>query len=141
MSHNVSGHDRTDTLPFTRLPWPDEPHLAAMPRSVRTAQITTLLFAALGIILAVTGSAAGNLEHAGEIAFTFVPGWIAAIPCLRFSHRGSTTRTTAIVCGTLELLFGLAGTLNQTPPGLLGVLCGLTTIACLTRPSARAWFV
>ncbi|RDI63235.1 hypothetical protein [Nocardia pseudobrasiliensis] len=138
MAHQTYDYDKTDRIPLDQLPWPQSP--ADMPYPVRAAQFATIALAAFGLFLSIFGSTAGNPEAVGALVFGFLPTCIAAAACLRFAQRGRIAHTTVIICGAIEILFGLAGMLNHTPPGLLGLLCGLTTSATLTRPSARAWF-
>ncbi len=138
MAHQTYDYDKTDRIPLDQLPWAQSAD--HMPHPVRAAQFTTIALAALGLFLSIFGSTAGNPEAVGALVFGFLPTWIAATASLRFTQRSRTAHTTVIICGAIEILFGLAGMLNHTPPGLLGLLCGLTTSAMLTRPSARAWF-
>ncbi|MGY2060323.1 hypothetical protein ACW9HQ_36130, partial [Nocardia gipuzkoensis] len=138
VAHQTYDYNKTDRIPLDQLPWPQSP--THMPHPVRAAQVVTTALAALGLFLAIFGSAAGNPEAVGALVFGFFPTWIAAAASLRFAQRSRTAHTTVMICGAIEMLFGLAGMLNHTPPGLLGFLCGAAAMAILTRPSARAWF-
>ncbi|MFD6159937.1 hypothetical protein ACFWF7_43455 [Nocardia sp. NPDC060256] len=116
------------------------PPLTTMPGSVRAAQVVSIIFGALGILLVVVAMALGRYELAGGLIAGFLFAIIIAGFALAFGSAGNGVRTTVIVLASIEALFGLAGIGAQLPPGLLGLIVGVTVIITLSRASAGAWF-
>ncbi|MFI6170613.1 hypothetical protein ACIBCN_27780 [Nocardia sp. NPDC051052] len=117
-----------------------QPPMTKMPGSVRAAQVVSIIFATLGIVLIVVALGLGRPELAGGLMFGFLFAIIMAGFTLTFGYAENGTRTTVIVLASIEGLVGLGGMGAQQPPGLLGCIVGLTVVITLSRASASAWF-
>jgi len=119
-------------------PWSS--HLATMPGTVRTAQIIAWIMGALGIVLIGVAMAARGGEFAGQIAAGFLLPIGLSGCAFNFGSGKNGLRITAIVVASLQGLFSLGGMATMQPPGLLGIVTGVTIACLLAGKSAKQWF-
>ncbi|MFI9502874.1 hypothetical protein [Nocardia sp. NPDC052566] len=120
---------------YQTAPYPPVP--LRMPGTVRAAQIISFLMAGLGILLGTVAGALGKFELLGALVFGFSPALVLGILAFSFGYAHRGTRISSIVLGSFLALFGLNPT---SPPGLLGLIMGITIVVLLAQGSAGAWF-
>ncbi|MFC8045833.1 hypothetical protein [Nocardia sp. NPDC057353] len=119
-------------------PYPVAP--PRMPGSVRSAQIVAWLMGAAGIALIGVAIGTGRAELAGQLTAGFLLPIITAGMAFAFGSAGNGLRVTAIVLASLQALFSFGAMASMQPPGLLGVITGITVICLLAPAKAKQWF-
>ncbi|MFB7716850.1 hypothetical protein [Nocardia sp. NPDC056100] len=111
-----------------------------MPGAARAAQILSWSFGALGIVLSVIAGIYGTAELCGVLIAGFLPAFFLALFAFGYTVNGNGLRIAAIVGASLQMLWGVSGTMQKVPPGFLDTLVGLTIVILLCRNSSESWF-
>ncbi|WP_431043860.1 hypothetical protein ACQUSR_19500 [Streptomyces sp. P1-3] len=139
--------------PYT--PYPQQPHPPyagshapyppfgapmAMPSQVRTAQVLAFVMAGLLMLACVLNFAGGDPRTAGYVVGAGLPAFGCAICALCFGGAGGGAKVTAIVFGSLMILFGLSAMGQGRPGGLIEVVIGILIVVMLSQRASGEWF-
>ncbi|MGP3926744.1 hypothetical protein [Streptomyces sp. 8N616] len=111
-----------------------------MPGQVRTAQVMFFVLAGLVLVGSAAAGAIAGGEAAGKVIGSNLPVIGGFICALLFGKSGNGARITAIVFGSLMILFGLGALGQEQPAGLLEIACGIVIIVMLGQKQATYWF-
>ncbi|WP_157101197.1 hypothetical protein [Nocardia shimofusensis] len=115
-------------------------HPTTMPGPVRAAQIISWVFGGVGLVLSVVAGVIGNIELVGALLAGFLPAFFLALFAFGFTVNGNGLRIASIVFASFGILWGLSGTVQGLPPGLLGFGASLAIVILLSQRRAGEWF-